>query len=64
MSMLEVRELEGVRFKKYVLQNQWTGIIVQNRRFWTVSGARRRANKSVNSLNKSIREINNRQRKV
>jgi hypothetical protein len=63
MSMLQVMELEGVKYKKYVLQNAWTGIVI-DQRFWTVRGARRRANKNVNSLNKAIRGLNKRYGKV
>lgn len=55
--MLQVMQLEGVRFKKYVLQNEWTGIVV-DQRFWTVRGARRRANKNVRQLNSLINKLN------
>lgn len=58
MSMLQVMVLEGVKRKKYVLQNQWTGIVI-DRRFWTVRGAMRVANKNIKSLNKTIRGLNN-----
>jgi hypothetical protein len=63
MSMLQVMELEGVKHKKYVLQNAWTGIVI-DKRFWTVRGARRHANRNVNSLNKTIRGLNKRYGKV
>jgi hypothetical protein len=62
--MLEVMQIEGARFKKYVLQNSITGIIVQNKRFWTIRGARRRANKNIRALNKTIRNIDKTYRKV
>jgi hypothetical protein len=63
MSMLHVMRLEGVRFKKYVLQNHITGIVI-DQRFWTIRGARRRANKNIQSLNKTIRRLNNRYGRV
>lgn len=55
--MLEVREIVGARYKKYVLQNILTGIII-DRRFWTVRGARRKARQNINNLNKTIRSLN------
>lgn len=63
MSMLQVMQLDGVRFKKYVLQNEWTGIVI-DRRFWTVRGAQRQANKNIRNLNKTIRQLNRRYGKV
>lgn len=63
MSLLEVHEIDGVRFKKYVLVNSFTGIVI-DRRFWTISGARRQADKTLRSMNKTMRAINKRQRKV
>lgn len=56
---LRVMQLEGVRFKKYVLQNEWTGIIV-DRRFWTVRGALRQANKNIKRLTKTINRLDTR----
>lgn len=55
--MLAVREIVGTRYKKYVLQNVLTGIII-DRRFWTVRGAQRTARKNINNLNKTIRSLN------
>jgi hypothetical protein len=48
--VLEVMQLDGVRFKKYVLQNRFTGIIVEGRRFWTIRGAQRRAYRNLNRV--------------
>lgn len=61
--MLEVRQIVGARFKKYVLQNTLTGIVI-DRRFWTISGAQRQAHKNIQRLNTSIRRINKRHGKV
>jgi hypothetical protein len=55
--MLQVMELEGVRYKKYVLQNQWTGIVI-DRRFWTVRGATRHIGRTHMNLNKAINRLN------
>jgi hypothetical protein len=63
MSMLEVRELEGLRFKKYVLRNTVTGIVI-DQRFWTARGAVRKANKNLRNLNKTINRLNMRYGKV
>lgn len=52
--------IENVRFKKYVLQNEWTGIVV-DKRFWTVRGAQRHIRRTHMNLNKLInRHHNNR----
>lgn len=63
MSMLQVMELEGVKRKKYVLQNAWTGIVI-DKRFWTVRGARRHANKNTRRLTRTIRGLDKRYGKV
>ena len=55
--MLQVMQIDGVRFKKYVLQNQFTGIVV-NKRFWTVRGAQRQIRRNHMNLNKAINRIN------
>lgn len=44
--MLEVCEINGHRFKKYILRNKWTGIVI-DRRFWTIRGALRQAHKNI-----------------
>lgn len=61
--MLQVMELEGVRFKKYVLQNKWTGIVI-DRRFWTARGAFRKINKTNDKLLKAIARLSKQNGKV
>lgn len=51
--------IEGARYKKYVLQNQWTGIVLP-KRYWTVRGAQRHIRNIHMNLNKTINRINNR----
>jgi hypothetical protein len=55
--VLEVCEIDGHRFKKYVLRNQRTGIEI-DRRFWTIRGALRVANRNVRALNKTTNNLN------
>ncbi len=50
-------QIEGVRFRKYVLQNQFTGIVIDHR-FWTIRGAVRRINKNAKNLNRAINRLN------
>lgn len=61
--MLEVVEIEGERFKKYMLRNRATGILI-DQRFWTIRGAHRRANKNIDKLNKTILGLSKRYGKV
>lgn len=63
MSMLEVMQLQGETRKKYVLQNTLTGIVL-DRRFWTIRGARRAANKNIRQLNRAFSRANKRYGKV
>lgn len=55
--MLQVMVIDGARLKKYVLQNAWTGIVI-DKRFWTARGALRSANKRSGSLMKTINGLN------
>jgi hypothetical protein len=55
--MLEVCEIQPYRFRKYVLRNKWTGIVI-DRRFWTIRGALRVANRSTRKLNNTINNLN------
>lgn len=61
--MLQVMELEGVRFKKYVLQNKLTGIVI-DRRFWTARGAIRKSNRTSDNLLKAINRLSKQNGKV
>lgn len=54
--MLYVMRLEGVRFRKYVLENRATGSVV-DKRFWTPMGAVLYANRKYNQMIRATNKL-------